>query len=87
VVISTVGTGHVKFDLVDFYHNETRLLGCDSGKLSVVESGRRLFTMAAYFESGAFLPLPISCCYGLDDAQDAYRAVGGGTQGRVVINP
>jgi NADPH:quinone reductase len=29
VVISAVGTRVVEFDLVDFYHNETRLLGCD----------------------------------------------------------
>jgi NADPH2:quinone reductase len=70
VVISAVGTRIVQFDLVDFYHNETRLLGCDSGKLGVVESGRYLAEMALYFESGAFRPLPISRSYRLDEGQE-----------------
>ena len=39
MVISAVGTRIAKFDLVDFYHNETRLLGCDSGKLGIVVAG------------------------------------------------
>ena len=86
VVISAVGTRVVPIDLVDFYHNESRLLGCDSTKLGIVESGRRLAEMAAHFESGAFRPLPISRCYRLDEGQDAYLAVAGGTRGRVVIH-
>jgi len=87
VVISAVGTRVVEFDLVDFYHNETRLLGVDSTKLGVVESASRLTELARYFESGAFRPLSISRSYGLDEGQDAYRAVAGGTPGRIVIHP
>ncbi len=87
VVISAVGTRVVPIDLVDFYHNESRLLGCDSTRLGVVESGRRLAEMALYFESGAFRPLPISRSYRLDQGQDAYHAVAGGTRGRIVIHP
>jgi NADPH:quinone reductase len=87
VVISAVGTRVVEIDLVDFYRNETRMLGANSGKLGVVESGSRLAELAPYFESGAFRPLPISRSYGLDEGQDAYAAVAGGTKGRIVIRP
>jgi NADPH:quinone reductase-like Zn-dependent oxidoreductase len=87
VVISAVGTRVVEIDLVDFYRNETRMLGCNSAKLGVVESGTRLAELAPYFESGAFRPLPVSRSYGLDEGQDAYLAVAGGTAGRIVIHP
>jgi NADPH:quinone reductase len=87
VAISAVGTHVVEIDLVDFYRNESRLLGVNSGKLGVVESGALLAEMAPHFESGAFRPLPISHSYGLGDGQDAYLAVAGGTAGRVVIRP
>ncbi|MDT5218838.1 MAG: NADPH:quinone reductase [Mycobacterium sp.] len=87
VVISAVGTRVVEIDLVDFYRNETRLLGCNSAKLGVVESGTVLGELAPYFESGAFRSLPISRSYGLAEGQDAYAAVAGGTAGRIVIRP
>jgi NADPH:quinone reductase len=87
VVISAVGTRVVEIDLVAFYRNESRLLGADSGKLGVVESGMRLAELSPYFESGAFRPLPVSHRYGLDESQDAYLAVAGGTHGRIVIHP
>jgi NADPH:quinone reductase len=87
VVISAVGTRVVPIDLVDFYRNESRLLGVNSGNVGVVESGSRLTEMATYFESGAFRPLQVSRAYGLDESQDAYRGVASGTPGRIVINP
>ena len=70
VVISAVGSPNVTVNLLDLYHNETRILGTDSGKLSVVDSARRLDAMAPYFESGQFRPLPIAATYPLDDAAD-----------------
>jgi NADPH:quinone reductase-like Zn-dependent oxidoreductase len=87
VVISAVGTRVVPIDLVDFYRNESRLLGVNSSNVGVVESGSRLTEMAQYFESGALRPLPISCAYGLDESQDAYVAVADGIPGRIVIHP
>ena len=87
VVISAVGSPVVQINLRDLYHNETRVLGVDSGKLSVVDSARRLEQMAPYFESGAFRPLPIAGTYPLDDAIEAYQAVADHTAGRVVIRP
>jgi NADPH2:quinone reductase len=87
VVISAVGSPTVDINLLDLYHNETRILGTDSTKLSVVDSARRLAQMAPYFESGEFAPLPIASTYSLDDAATAYQAVADHTAGRVVIRP
>lgn len=87
VVISVIGSPAVEIDLLDLYHNETRIFGTDSTKLTVVDSARRLQEMAPYFESGEFRPLPIAKTYSLDDAVAAYRAVADHTVGRVVIRP
>jgi NADPH2:quinone reductase len=54
VVISAVGVRNVDIDLIDLYHNETRILGSDSRKLDVVESARRLQRITPYFECGSF---------------------------------
>ncbi|WP_445159787.1 quinone oxidoreductase family protein [Mycobacterium sp. Dal123C01] len=87
VVISAVGSPTVNIDLKDLYHNETRILGADSGKLSVVDSAQLLQKMLPYFESGEFRPLPIAARYPLDESAAAYDAVAGHLAGRVVINP
>jgi NADPH:quinone reductase len=87
VVISAVGTRTVEIDLVDLYHNETRLLGSDSRRLDVVQSGARLAPLTPYFESGQFAPLPIARRYGLDQGRQAYQAVADRGSGRVVICP
>lgn len=87
VVISAVGSPNVEVNLRDLYHNETRILGTDSGKLSITDSARRLEQMRPFFESGAFRPLPIAATYSLEDATTAYRAVADHIVGRVVIRP
>jgi NADPH:quinone reductase len=87
VVISVVGSRTVEIDLLDLYHNEIRIFGTDSTKLTVVDSARRLQQMAPYFESGEFRPLPIAKTYSLDEAAAAYQAVADHTIGRVVIRP
>jgi len=87
VVISAVGADSVGIDLRDLYHNETRILGTDSGKLSIVESAKRLEKISPYFESGEFRPLPVAARYPLDEGGAAYRAVADRIAGRVVINP
>jgi NADPH:quinone reductase-like Zn-dependent oxidoreductase len=87
VVISAVGSDTVELDLRAMYRNETRILGVDSTKLTVVDSAARLQQMAPYFESGQFQPLPIAARYPLHEAVAAYRAVADHIAGRVVINP
>ncbi|MFL4901969.1 zinc-binding alcohol dehydrogenase family protein [Streptomyces sp. MMS24-I2-30] len=87
VVISAVGTRTVQTDLVALYRNESRVLGCNSARYDVVESGARLQRLTPFFESGQFTPPPITGRYGLEHGQDAYLAVENGIRGRVVICP
>lgn len=87
VVISAVGSAAVPIDLTALYHNETRILGVDSTKLTIVDSAQRLQEMGRHFESGEFQPLPIAARYPLEDAVAAYQAVADRVAGRVVINP
>lgn len=87
VVISAVGPSAVEIDLRELYHNETRIFGADSTKLSIVESAQRLQDMGPYFDSAEFRPLPIAASYSLDDGAAAYRAVADHIAGRVVIKP
>ena len=77
----------IEIDLADLYHNETQILGCNSGSLDVAECGTRLSLLTPYFESGQFRPLPIASRYSLDDATDAYLAVEKRIRCRVVICP
>jgi NADPH2:quinone reductase len=87
VVISAVGPSAVGIDLRDLYHNETRIYGCDSRKLTVSDSARRLEKMVPYFESGEFRPLPVTASYPLIEGPLAYQAVADHIAGRVVIHP
>lgn len=87
VVISAVGTRTAEIDLLDFYHRELRMLGADSRQLDAAASAQRLVELTPHFERREFQPLPVAELYTLDDGPAAYRAVAGGTRGRVVINP
>lgn len=85
--ISAVGRRRVEFDLIDFYHNETQLLGVDSAKLGVVESAPLMQAIAAGFDGSQFDAPVIAQRYTLAEGQAAYVAVAQGTTGRVVIVP
>ncbi|WP_122157220.1 zinc-binding alcohol dehydrogenase family protein [Paraburkholderia sp.] len=85
VEISATGKRRVEFDMIDFYHNETQLLGVDSAKLGVAESARLMTALVEGFESGAFQPPAIAQRFTLEHTREAYEAVTAGTRGRVVI--
>src|SRR6202012_4110790 len=87
VVISVVGSRAVEIDLLDLYHNETRILGIERTKLTVVDSARRWPQMASFYEPGQCRPGPIAATYSLNEAPLAYQAVADHTAGRVVIRP
>jgi NADPH:quinone reductase len=87
VEISSTGSREVGFDLVDFYHNESRLFGVDSLKRDLVASSAILGALTEAFESGDYVPLPIAASFGLAEAVAAYRRVGEGAPGRVVFRP
>jgi len=87
VEISATGQRRVALDLVDFYHNETQLLGADSAKLGVVASARLMQAIAREFDNGKFDAPVIAHRHPLAQGRDAYEAVAQGTPGRVVIVP
>jgi NADPH2:quinone reductase len=82
-----VGPSAVGIDVRDVYHNETRIYGCDSRKLTVSDLARRLEKMGPYFESGEFRPLPVTASYSLEQGPLAYQEVADHVAGRVVIQP
>jgi NADPH:quinone reductase-like Zn-dependent oxidoreductase len=87
VEISATGRRRVEFDLRDFYHNESRLIGADSRKLDASASAQRLQAMLPLFESGALCAPPIAEVLPLEQAEQAYEHVAKGAPGRVVLAP
>ncbi len=87
IEISSTGMREVSFDLVDFYHNESRLFGVDTLKRDLVASATILEALAGGFESGDYRASSMVASYGLSDAVRAYRHVAEGKGGRVVVHP
>ncbi|HTV86020.1 MAG TPA: zinc-binding alcohol dehydrogenase family protein [Dyella sp.] len=87
VEISAVGRRRVELDLIDFYHNETQLLGADSAKLGVAESAPLMRAITQGFDRGYFEAPVIAHRYSLAQGREAYASVVQGTDGRVVIVP
>jgi NADPH2:quinone reductase len=75
----------VSFDIVDFYHHELQLLGVDSLKRDLTASAETLRALSPGFEAGALLPPLVSKVLPLDEAQEGYRLVAEGSNGRVVL--
>jgi NADPH:quinone reductase-like Zn-dependent oxidoreductase len=67
----------VSFNLVDFYHRESRLYGVDSVKLSFEESAEILRGLTPGIEDGTFPPPPVKSRTFLDSIE-AYWLVGEG---------
>jgi len=87
IEISATGAREVSFDLADFYHNESRLIGVDTLKLDLVRSADVLEVLRPGFEAGDYTPAPIARIFPLRDAVAAYQAVAVGERGRVVLRP
>jgi NADPH:quinone reductase-like Zn-dependent oxidoreductase len=87
VEISATGRARVEFELRDFYHNESRILGADSRKLDASASAQLLAAMLPAFESGALAAPPIDQVVPLDRAVEVYERVAGGARARFVLAP
>jgi NADPH:quinone reductase len=74
VVISSNPEPRVSFNLVDFYHNESRLLGVDSLKLSFEETAEILRQLTPGIESGIFPPSPVQA-FPLEEGPRLYRDI------------
>lgn len=87
VAVSSSPEPRVGFNLVDFYHNESRLIGVDSLKFSFDECAEILRSISPLVEAGE-LPPPKVDAYPLDRGPELYRAIAAGTvKGKVVITP
>jgi NADPH:quinone reductase len=77
----------VHFNLVDFYHNESRLLGVDSLKLDFDETAGILRALTPAIENGD-LPLPKVEAYPLVRAPEIYRGLASSEiKGKPVLVP
>jgi NADPH:quinone reductase len=88
VEISSVGNRRVSFDLIDFYHNESRLFGVDTRARDAVASSTLLDALTPFFEQGAFGPPAVDRVFPLTDGVKAYDEVARGqVHGRLVLSP
>jgi NADPH:quinone reductase len=87
IEIAATGRREVCFDLIDFYHNESRLFGIDTLKDDLTASAKVLDALTPGFVAGDYHAAPIAESFELDKAQEAYRKVGAGTAGRIVLRP
>lgn len=74
VAISSTGGTRVSFDLVDFYHNASRLIGVDSAQFEPNELRVIMTELNRGFEAGAF-KIPALESSPFDTAVDSYNKV------------
>jgi NADPH:quinone reductase-like Zn-dependent oxidoreductase len=74
VAIASNGETRVSFNLIDFYHNESRFSGLDTLKMSFMEVGGILRQLVPGFESGEF-QAPDCQTFPLDRAPEIYRQI------------
>jgi NADPH2:quinone reductase len=87
IEIASTGQREVSFDLIDFYHNESRLFGIDTLRHDVTASAKILDALTPGFVAGDYQAAPIAETFGLGGAQEAYRKVAAGAAGRIVLRP
>jgi NADPH:quinone reductase-like Zn-dependent oxidoreductase len=87
VEITSPSERRVSMDLVDFYHNESQLLGLDTLKRDLTATARILEKLGPGFEAGAYNPPLIAEIMPLSHARNAYERVAKGERGRVVLRP
>jgi NADPH2:quinone reductase len=73
VAITSAGKRRVEFDLIDFYHNLSRLIGVDTMKLSGPAIAKIMDALHPAFEEGIFDAFPVRT-WKLNQAVDAYTA-------------
>jgi NADPH2:quinone reductase len=77
VAITSTGDPRVSFNLIDFYHNLSQLLGVDSNGLTPRQVGEIAEELRLGFEAGALVPPPIEVVP-FEKAVDAYTRVAAG---------
>jgi NADPH:quinone reductase-like Zn-dependent oxidoreductase len=86
--ITSVGDRRVSFDLLDFYHNESRVFGVDTRHRDAVASGALLGALTPVFDQGTFKAPKIDRIIPLSEGWSAYEQVARGeARGRLVLAP
>ena len=86
--IASTGGGRVSFDLIDFYHNESRLFGIDTRARDAVASAVLLEALLPFFEQGDFQAPVIDRVMPLAEGVSAYQQLASGqVRGRLVLAP
>ncbi len=86
--ITSVGDRRVSFDLLDFYHNESRLFGVDTRQRDAVASAVLLEALTPIFEQGVFKAPMIDRVIPLSEGPAAYHQLARGeAKGRLVLVP
>lgn len=87
VAISSGPEPRVSFNLVDFYHNESRLFGLDTVKITSEQAASILRELTPHFESGAFPP-PAVEAFPLEQGPEIYRKIHDGQlKAKAVLKP
>ncbi len=73
VAIASIGEPRVSFNLMDFYHNQSRILGVDSMKFSAEQIAGIMRELKPRFEAGDFAPGEVQT-WPLDQGIAAYEA-------------
>jgi NADPH:quinone reductase-like Zn-dependent oxidoreductase len=71
IEIASTSQREVSFDLIDFYHNESRLLGVDTLRHGVTASANILDALTSGFAAGDYEAAPVGETFGLGGAQEA----------------
>jgi NADPH:quinone reductase len=74
IAITSVGKRRVEFDLIDFYHEQRRLIGVDTVKLTAAQIAHIMDRLREGFEAGHLKPSPTTT-WPLARAVAAYSAV------------
>jgi NADPH2:quinone reductase len=86
LVIVSKGTRRVSFDLTDFYHNKTHLIGVDSLGLTGAEIAAIMDQLRPGFEAGSLRAFAVKT-WGLSQAVEAYQAADRGGEAKHILVP
>jgi NADPH:quinone reductase len=84
ITIASTGEKRVSFDLVDFYHNLSRLIGVDSMKFAASDVAAIAEGLRPGFETGALTAPPIETVP-FENAVEAYEKIAAGQVAKQVL--
>jgi NADPH2:quinone reductase len=84
IAIASIRERRVSFDLIDFYHNQSHLIGVDTMKLTGPEIAVMMNAFRAGFEEG-YLQAPSVNTWPLEKAVEAYQIVEQGAHTKQVL--